>query len=297
MRKKHISSLNLLWAGLILLVFSSMAQAQYEDGSVVGTIRDTSGAAVAGATVTVTNTATGIQNNVTSNGSGDYEVPSVRAGLYRISAAASGFATAIAENITVSVGNRQRIDLKLKVGAADDNRRSDRRGAADRDGDQRARADGHGLPERGAAAGHPQLLRLACAGSGLAPGANCRHHHVHQLAWCAPAPTTSTAQRSMFNNFLLDGMDNNAYGESNQGFDNQIIAVPPDSVAQFQVVTNNESAEYGRVFRRHHQRGLAERDQPLPRRRCMSSSATLTSTQQASSSPRGRRFRHNRHRS
>ena len=50
----------------------------------------------------------------------------------------------------------------------------------------------------------------------------------------------------MFNNFLLDGMDNNAYGESNQGFDNQIIAIPPDSVAQFQVVTNNESAEYGR---------------------------------------------------
>jgi hypothetical protein len=41
-------------------------------------------------------------------------------------------------------------------------------------------------------------------------------------------------------------MDNNAYGESNQGFDNQIIAVPPDSVAQFNIVTNNESAEYGR---------------------------------------------------
>ena len=50
----------------------------------------------------------------------------------------------------------------------------------------------------------------------------------------------------MFNNFLLDGMDNNAYGESNQGFDNQIIAIPPDSVADFNVVTNNESAEYGR---------------------------------------------------
>ena len=33
-------------------------------------------------------------------------------------------------------------------------------------------------------------------------------------------------QRSMFNNYLLDGMDNNAYGESNQGFDNQIIAIP-----------------------------------------------------------------------
>ena len=53
-------------------------------------------------------------------------------------------------------------------------------------------------------------------------------------------------QRSMFNNFMLDGMDNNAYGESNQGFDNQIIAIPPDSVAQWNVVTNNENAEYGR---------------------------------------------------
>ena len=53
-------------------------------------------------------------------------------------------------------------------------------------------------------------------------------------------------QRSVFNNFLLDGMDANSYGESNQGFDNQIIAVPPDCVAQFSVVTNNESAEYGR---------------------------------------------------
>lgn len=53
-------------------------------------------------------------------------------------------------------------------------------------------------------------------------------------------------QRSIFNNYLLDGVDNNAYGESNQGFDNQIIAIPPDSVAQFQVVTDNEGAEYGR---------------------------------------------------
>jgi hypothetical protein len=53
-------------------------------------------------------------------------------------------------------------------------------------------------------------------------------------------------QRSVFNNFMLDGMDNNSYGESNQGFDNQIISVPPDSVDQFSVVTNNESAEYGR---------------------------------------------------
>ena len=71
----------------------------------------------------------------------------------------------------------------------------------------------------------------------------------------------------MFNNFLLDGMDNNAYGESNQGFDNQIIAVPPDSVAQFQVVTNNESAEYGRSSGATINVASAVRHQPLPRPR------------------------------
>jgi len=53
--------------------------------------------------------------------------------------------------------------------------------------------------------------------------------------------------RSTFNNFLLDGLDNNAYGTSNQGFSNQVMQPPPDAVAEFKVVTNNMSAEYGRA--------------------------------------------------
>src|SRR4029450_147970 len=52
--------------------------------------------------------------------------------------------------------------------------------------------------------------------------------------------------RSTFNNFLLDGPGNNAYGTSNQGFSNQVLQPPPDAVAEFRVVTNNMSAEYGR---------------------------------------------------
>ena len=54
-----------------------------------------------------------------SNGSGDYEVPSLRVGVYNIEATAPGFAPAEAKNITVSVAGRQRIDLTLKVGKAD----------------------------------------------------------------------------------------------------------------------------------------------------------------------------------
>ena len=53
-------------------------------------------------------------------------------------------------------------------------------------------------------------------------------------------------QRSIFNNFMMDGVDNNAYGTSNQGFSNQVVQLTPDAVGEFKVVTTNASAEYGR---------------------------------------------------
>ena len=53
--------------------------------------------------------------------------------------------------------------------------------------------------------------------------------------------------RSTYNNFLLDGVDNNAYSTSNQGFSNQVAQPSPDAVAEFKVITSNFSAEYGRV--------------------------------------------------
>src|SRR5579862_3804480 len=107
----------LFWVGLI--VFGAVgAGAQYEDGSLTGTIHDATGAVVSNATVTVTNVNTGIVTKVTSNGSGDYEVPSLRIGVYGVKAEATGFAPAEAQNIQIAVGGRQRIDLTLKVGQA-----------------------------------------------------------------------------------------------------------------------------------------------------------------------------------
>ncbi len=103
---------------LLALVLPRNAFAQYDTASLVGTIRDSSGAAVPNVTVTITNDATGVTSAVKTNGSGDYEVPSLRAGVYTISANASGYAIAEAKSITVSVGARERIDLTLKVGTA-----------------------------------------------------------------------------------------------------------------------------------------------------------------------------------
>ena len=229
----------------VVFFFSCFLHAQYDNGSLVGTIRDKSGAGVVGAIVTITNNATGVVTKVTTNETGDYEVPSLHVGVYSISASSSGFTDAVANNITVSVGGRQRIDLSLNVGATQTVVEvSDVALQLETETSER----GQTITNYQSAA-FPLVTRNYSDLLGLIPGSR-------------QAPTAATTssinslvragsynvngQRSMFNNFLLDGLDNNAYGESNQGFDNQIIAVPPDSVAQFPVVTDNENAEYGR---------------------------------------------------
>jgi hypothetical protein len=235
-----------LLAGLcFLFVFSGIAYAQYDNGSCVGTIHDASGAAIPAAAVTATNTATGISVKTTSNGSGDYEFPSLRVGTYNISATAQGFAVAEAQNIAITVGGRQRIDLSLNPGEAQTTVEvSDVALQIETDSSQRDQTVTQYQSEA-----FPLVSRNYTDLLGLVTGARATGNGVLNTSVSSLIRYGSfniNGQRSMYNNFLLDGMDNNAYGESNQGFDNQIIAVPPDSVAQFAVVTNNESAEYGR---------------------------------------------------
>ncbi len=246
MRTTHFIRKSLLLAGLLIAIYSTSARAQYEDGSLIGSIHDATGAAVANAAVTVTNIDTGNIVKVTANGAGDYELPSLRVGLYNIEASAPGFAPAEAKNITVSVAGRRRIDLTLKVGQASattvevsdvalqiETETSER-------GENVSEYQTESLPL--VSRNYSDLLALV-TGSRQAPTAATT---TAVTSLVRAGSYNVNGERSMFNNYLLDGMDNNAYGESNQGFDNQIIQPPPDSISQFQVVTNNESAEYGR---------------------------------------------------
>src|ERR1700751_3918695 len=102
----------------LVLLLPCVALAQYENGSIVGTVHDATGAVISEATVTVTNIATGIVSTRTTNASGDYEVPELRVGQYNVEVSKDGFAPARATDITVSVGARQRLDLTLKGGGS-----------------------------------------------------------------------------------------------------------------------------------------------------------------------------------
>jgi outer membrane receptor protein involved in Fe transport len=233
--------------GMLLFLFPvARLHAQYENGSILGTIRDASGAPIAGADVSIVNTDTGISNQSKTDGSGNYDMPQLRVGVYTVTASASGFSRAVAQNITVSVGNRQRIDLSLKVGGAETTVEvSDVALQIETESSQRDQTitnyQSEALPL--VSRNYTDLLALV-SGVRQAPTAATTSSNGNSLVRLGAYNVNG--QRSMFNNFLLDGMDNNSYGESNQGFDNQIISIPPDSVAQFSAVTNNESAEYGR---------------------------------------------------
>ena len=235
-----------LFVGLLIAICGTVARAQYEDGSLVGAIHDATGAAVGNAAVTVTNVGTGIAVKTTANGSGDYDLPSLRAGVYTVEATAPGFSSAVAKNITISVGGHQHIDLTLNVGKADATtvEVSDVALQLETESSERGQTvseyQTESLPL--VSRNYSDLLGLV-TGSRQAPTAATT---TSVTSLVRAGAYNVNGLRSMFNNYLLDGMDNNAWGESNQGFDNQIIQPPPDSINQFQVVTNNESAEYGR---------------------------------------------------
>src|ERR1051326_4149399 len=100
-----------------LLLAGSMLLAQNIASSIVGSVVDSSGAAVAGASVTVTNPDTGTVRKTTSDTSGRYSVPAILAGQYDITVEKSGFATYHQPGLQVLSGESKRVDAKLTVGS------------------------------------------------------------------------------------------------------------------------------------------------------------------------------------
>jgi len=245
--KTVIPGLGRIFLGLALLLVlpSRMAFAQYDTGSIVGVIDDSSGAVVPGVSVSAVNKATGLVSTGVSGSAGEYEIPNLHTGTYKVSAEHAGFSTAVADNVLVSVGVRQQINLTLKVGETSTTVEvSNVTLQIDTEDSERGQTvSGYQTEALPLVSRNFSDFLAVVTGSRQAPTA-ATTSSISSLV--REGAYNVNGQRSMFNNYLLDGMDNNAYGESNQGFDNQIIAIPPDSVAQLNVVANNENAEYGR---------------------------------------------------
>src|ERR687888_535307 len=97
---------------LFLLLSSAVLYAQGGAvGTILGTVTDSSGAVVADADVTVTNVATNVAHSTKTTGSGDYTVPFLPPGTYKVTVQSKGFLQSVVDNIGLVVAQQARANV------------------------------------------------------------------------------------------------------------------------------------------------------------------------------------------
>jgi hypothetical protein len=245
MSRNNCISTSLFWflaLTFTVLFFPSAASAQFETATVLGSVRDPNGAPIEGASVSLTNAATRITASTTTDSNGDYQFVNVKIGNYQVTIEAQGFNRTVADNIDVTVNARQRVDLTLQVATANET-------VVVTDAANLLQSDSS---EVGQVVQRKQIIALPLNGRSyanlalLSPGVRESSTNSSIGGGGREAAFNVNGLRATFNNFLLDGIDNNAYGTSNQSFSSQVVQVSPDAIAEFKVQTNTYSAEFGR---------------------------------------------------
>src|SRR5581483_7812799 len=103
---------------LCLLASAASLHAQVSTASILGTVTDSSGAAIADATVQVKNIGTGVAVMATSDAQGRFNIPSLNIGDYEVTASKTGFQTVVRKGVTLTVGNPFVVDFNLPIGQA-----------------------------------------------------------------------------------------------------------------------------------------------------------------------------------
>ncbi len=237
--KKCASSLSRCGRIFALTVFlAATALGQIDTGSIVGTVRDPSGAAIPNATVTLTNKATNISLTTTTNGVGEYQFTALNPGTYSVKAAVSGFTTQEVSDVQIDVQSRPSIDFTLRVGNVSqtlevqsvapllDTQTADVGGVVQ---EQQIRD----LPLNGRRYADLALLE---------PGIQKNLTNPNNTA---PDRFSSNGNLETQNYFSLDGVDNNSGSTNLQEGSVQTVQPPPDALQEFRVQTRTYSAEFG----------------------------------------------------
>ena len=215
-----------------------MAWAQVDQGSISGTVRDSSGAGVPGAKVTVTNPATGFVITITTDGSGNYTATPLKLGGYTVKVVAQGFAPTTQENVVVNVASTTTADLSVGIEGSQQN--------------VTVTSAPPALQTEEASTG--QVVSTQTINDTPLNGRNFTF--IAQLsAGVQPSEQGSrgaqkgdfsaNGQRSEQNNFILDGVDNNANLVDFLNGASFVIKPPPDALQEFKVQTGDYTAELG----------------------------------------------------
>ena len=214
----------------------AMAQSQASSGQIAGVVTDSQGAAIAGATVTASNTQTGLSRAAISNESGLYSIVLLPPGVYNVSAEAKGFAATNIKDVEVTVGRT--FDLKISLGAS-------------------------GVQEVvNVTAGSIQVQTTRSEADSVLNQKAIENLPINGRRFQDFVTLTPTAQvdpsrgqislagqRGINSNVNVDGVDyNNPFFGGIRGGErsNNAFTIPQESIKEFQVVASGYSAEFGR---------------------------------------------------
>ncbi len=107
-----------LLCGLLLLNAPASGQSGQVSGTIRGVVTDPSGSAITGAAIHARNVDTGFERNSTSNSRGEYEVPLLPIGMYKVTVSATGFAPYEQTGLRVELDKASPLDVSLQVGTA-----------------------------------------------------------------------------------------------------------------------------------------------------------------------------------
>ncbi len=228
-----------LMLGFCFLFSAQMASGQVDQGAINGVVKDPSGALIAGAQVTLTNTDTNFPLHGKSDAKGEYSFSPIKIGNYTVSASAPGFETTTQENVVVNIQDRLNIDITLKPGGAN---------------------------ETVTVTGAPPMLQSETASVGQVMDTETINNtplngrnwvYIAQLAagvdpavnnlgrGAGTGDFAANGQRTTQNNFILDGVDNNVDADDLMNGASYNVRPPPDALAEFKIDTSNYSAEFG----------------------------------------------------
>jgi hypothetical protein len=234
--------------GLSILGCLASMWAQSDRGSITGTVSDPSGAAIAGASVTAANAATGVSTRTSTDSTGTYTIPLLPPGTYQVTAERAGFKTYVHSGVVIEVGQTARLDVPMQLGDA-------RQTIEVKAALPQLRPDSSDL---GTVITGQQVIDLPLAGQGeqrnpafftiLAPGVTGRG-----TAYQPPdspnmgtrtLSTTVSGSQSGSTEFHLDGSIIANAAEFSGDFRN--LGFPQDAVGEFKITTIGAPAEYSR---------------------------------------------------
>ena len=214
------------------LLLAPISQAQEATGRIAGTVSDPSGAVIPDVQVTVTNTATQVSRNTTTDHDGYYQVLSLPIGTYTVTAERNGFRKVVIDQNRLAINQALRVDIRLQVGATNQ------------------------TIEVGAEAAPVETVNPTLGQSvtgRVLTDMPLNGRDMLDLGLLQPGVTESNDDNGGAGNysiaggrtdsvtFLLDG------GLNNDLLDNSNLLDPnPDSVAEFRLLTSDYTAEYGR---------------------------------------------------